>query len=246
MRRSLRLFTVLALVAAPFAVLGCGGGDDDSGTSSDADATAAVRDIQPDAQQRAESVVLQLSDFPTGWRGGPSEDDDEGGEEFRKCISADLSDLTLIGDADSDDFRMGDEVQVSAEVEVVETPEAAAEAATAFDSGITSQEASECFKKYLEESIAEDEDSKGVEVGDVDIGELSFNAPAGIEEAHAYQLSIPLEAQGASVTVYVDFILLRQGDLVATLDAESQGTAFDETIRDGLVNAMAGRMTGGS
>jgi hypothetical protein len=69
------------------------------------DETASARAIEPEAQQRAESVNLTLADFPDGWRvAAPESDDDTGREVFNECISVDDSGLTRIGDAESQDF----------------------------------------------------------------------------------------------------------------------------------------------
>src|SRR5215218_1170176 len=80
---------------------GCGGGD--GGGKGDAGnveskgksrGTASVRAIDPAAQARAESMALVLSDLPDGWRGSPSEDEDDGDAKFRRCIGSDYSDFT--------------------------------------------------------------------------------------------------------------------------------------------------------
>ena len=57
-RWSALLFAVLALLASA-----CGGDQMGGG-----DVGAPVRDIQAEAQETAESIVLELSDFPNGWR----------------------------------------------------------------------------------------------------------------------------------------------------------------------------------
>jgi hypothetical protein len=77
---------VLAVAAA------CGG----NGSGDD---TASGRAIEPEAQQRAESIVLTLADFPNDWRASARESDDTGQKKFNKCIGVDYSGLTRIGEA---------------------------------------------------------------------------------------------------------------------------------------------------
>jgi hypothetical protein len=62
--RPLRALLAAIVVLAVALGAGCGGGGD--GESSDE--TAAVRSVKPEAQERAESMLLQVSDLPPGWR----------------------------------------------------------------------------------------------------------------------------------------------------------------------------------
>ena len=69
-------FFIMRMVAAALVVVltvgsACGGNGSDE--------TASARAIEPEAQQRAESVNLTLADFPDGWRvAAPESDDDTG------------------------------------------------------------------------------------------------------------------------------------------------------------------------
>jgi hypothetical protein len=84
--------------------------------------------IDSEAQARAESMRLQLTDFPDGWRAGePSEEDEEADEAFRDCVGVDFSDFTVIGEASSDDFAMGETATAFSESKVFETEEMAAD-----------------------------------------------------------------------------------------------------------------------
>ncbi len=83
MRRRVILFATLASALVLLAS-GCGGGGGDSGGS---DEGAPVREIQAEAQQTAESIVLELSDFPNGWRASAPEDTQDNSAEFREVPS---------------------------------------------------------------------------------------------------------------------------------------------------------------
>src|SRR5690349_3125033 len=108
-------------VVASAVLLGCGGGggSDDTSTASN----EPKRSIEPQQQARADAMVLELADLPPGWRSStPDESDDA---DFDKCSDADLSKFTKVGDADSQDFAMGEESQISSSVSIYETPEEA-------------------------------------------------------------------------------------------------------------------------
>ena len=124
MRRALVSVGILALTLGLLAS-GCGGSDDGDGGDADSGATgderSATRDIRAEAQRRAEAIVLQLSDFPTGWRASAHESGPDTANEFYECLGADYSRFTITGDADSQDFAMGESTHVESGVRVYET-----------------------------------------------------------------------------------------------------------------------------
>ena len=126
MRRALVSVGILALTLGLLAS-GCGGSDDGDGGETriaappPATRGAATRDIRAEAQRRAEAIVLQLSDFPTGWRASAHESGPDTANEFYECLGADYSRFTITGDADSQDFAMGESTHVESGVRVYET-----------------------------------------------------------------------------------------------------------------------------
>jgi hypothetical protein len=214
------------------------GGDGDSGGSGEAE-----RSIAADAQAHAEAAVLQLSDFPDGWRAAPAEEDEEGQDEFRECIGADYSAFTITGQASSDNFSMGESAQASSQAAVFDTEEGAAGSFDAFEAGMQSEAIHQCVQKQIEESAVTDVD---VEFGDIEVGELSFTPPAGSDEAGAWQLAVPFEIKsgagaGLSLTVFVDFVIVRQGETVILVATSDVFSSFDSELRDDLVAAVAAR-----
>lgn len=238
----MRKLTIPAVVVAFLVATAAGCGGDDDGEGGDGGA-GAERAIEADAQERAEGVVLQLSDFPDGWRGTPSEEEDDGGEEFRECLGVDYSTVTIIGEADSDEFAMGT-AEVSSDAAVWESEAEATKALEEFGAGMESESVNECLKTFIEEE-AEDDD---FEVGDVEVGELSFTPPEGVDDALAYQIAIPVEStsgesEGLSATVYLDFIEFREGDLLVGIQTLDVLSPFDSELRDELLDSLAGRAT---
>jgi hypothetical protein len=227
-----------ALTLSCLAISACGGdGDGNSGGSG------FERTIEPQAQERAESVLLTLSDFPGGWRAGaPEEDDEEGEEAFRDCVGVDYSAFTIIGEAGSDDFAMGETAEASSEAKVFETEEMAAAALAEFAEGMGTEEADACMDDFLGEPEEE------FEITEAELGELSFTPPSSVDDAKAWQLAITIEGQagtqnaGVSVSAYLDLVQLRNGDTVADVSTLDILTPFDPELRDELVAAVAGRL----
>jgi hypothetical protein len=80
-----------------------------------------------------------------------------------------------------------------------------------------------------------------------DVGELSFSPP-DVDEAKAWQIVIPVEitsgvGEGFTPDVYIEQVLLREGDTVARVFTEDVLTEFDEELRNQLVQTVAGRMS---
>jgi hypothetical protein len=232
-----------ALVAAAAAVLvatpACGG----DGGGGGGDDTASASAIEPEAQKRAESIVLKLADFPNGWRASAPEDSG-GQEKFNKCVGADYSGLTKTGDADSQDFAKGDSPSASSDATIFRNDQQAEDEMSKLATGFNRIAAEGCFQDLTEEAL---KDEKGFKLGDVDIGELRFTPP-DVDEAKAWQIVVPVEitsgaAKGFSPDVYLDFVVMREGDAVATVTTEDVFSAFDEDLRNQLVQKVAGRMS---
>jgi hypothetical protein len=232
-----------ALVAAAAAVLvatpACGGGGGGGG-----DDTASEQAIEPEAQKRAESIVLKLADFPNGWRASTPEDDG-GQEEFNKCIGVDLSGLTKIGDADSQDFATsGEPAQASSSAVIYKSDQQAEDAISESGAAMSGSAAEGCFQDFVEQTLKR---GKGVKPGEVDVGELSFTPP-DVDEAKAWQIVILVEitsgaAEGLSPDVYIELVTLREGDMVASVRTQDVLTEFDPELRNQLVQTVADRMS---
>ena len=150
--------------------------------------------------------------------------------------------MTIVGEADSDEFAMGN-AEAASDVAVYESETEATTAFEELEAGMQSESASDCLKEVLEENV-----KSGVEIGDVELGELSFTPPSGVDSARAYQLAISAEStsgadEGMSATVYLDFIDLREGDLIARVQTSNVLSEFDPELRDQLVDTLAGRAT---
>jgi hypothetical protein len=219
---------------------GCAGGD-----GGGADGTAAKRSITAEGQSRAEAALLRLSDFPDGWRASAPEDEDGGGHgEFRRCLATDYSDLTLTGQAVLAHREVLELTKVTSEAGVYASEDEARAAVEEFADGFGG-DVEDCVSATISEALKGDD----VEIGDVDVGELSFTAPSGVDDAGAWQIAVPVEVtsgdvEGLSLTFFLDLIYLRERELVAVLDTEEVGSPLDSELRDELLQAVARRMAG--
>jgi hypothetical protein len=213
------------------------------GTANGDSGGSIQRAIEPEAQQRAESIVLTLSDFPDGWRAEADTAEDEDDEEaFNECVGADYSGLTIIGEAHSDDFWTGETAVVSAVVAVFESEQMAKQAFAERAAGFEDEDANACLPQLFGEPPGD------AELTSAEVGELSFTPPAGVDAADAWQVAVTVEEkagsqnEGLSVTAYADQVMLRSGDTITTVTTTDLGTPFDPELRDELVAAVAGRM----
>lgn len=239
---------MVAVAAALVVVLTVGSACGGNGS----DETASARAIEPEAQQRAESINLTLADFPAGWRASaPESDDDTGREVFNECIGVDYSGLTRIGDAESQDFfAQGGSTQASSAVVILDDEQQAEDAMSKYSEGFGGSAAEDCFQDVIERAVRAEGDNegfKGFKLGEVDIGELSFTPP-DVDEAQAWQIVIPLEStsgagEGLEPNFYLELVLLREGDATARLLTQDVLTEFDRDLREKLIQTLADRMT---
>ena len=233
------LGVILATVSA------CGGGDSGGGGS---DVRTSAEAIEPEAQQRAESIVLKLSDFPTGWRGSAPEGSDDDDDGFRECVGTDYSALTRIADAESHDFSMGESAEVTSDVAIFKDEQQASDALAEFSKGMNGTAAEDCFQDRIEKA-ARDESTGSDEFnfGEVDIGQLNIKRPEKVEDTAAWQIVVPVEitsgvGEGFTPSFYIEYIALREGDAVAYVTTQDSFDPLDSGLRDKLVATTAGRM----
>ena len=83
--------------------------------------------------------------------------------------------------------------------------------------------------------------------GELEMGPLSFTPPAGVDEARAWQIAIPIEGvsgTGLAVTLYADMVALREGDAIVLVQAFDLSRPFDPELRDQFLTTIGGRLVG--
>ena len=113
-----------------------------------------------------------------------------------------------------------------------------------FTEGMSGSGAEDCFQDLVEKAL---KGEKGFKLGEIDVGELSFTPP-DVDEAKAWQIVVPVEitsgvGEGLSANAYLERVLLREGDTVASVTTEDVLTEFDPELRNQLVQTVADRMS---
>ena len=236
----MRVLAAIAALVVLAGVTACGGDGDDAGSGG----TRSKRAIETEAQQRAESTLLLLSDFPDGWRAStPDPDNEKDQEKTRQCMGIDTSDLTIVGEADSKDFKESS-AEASSSSAVYENAAQAEEAMDAYAEGFESAAGEDCLRAAIEEDLSTDE----AELDEVDIGELNVANSPDVEQMRAWQVELSFtvksgDAEGFTPSAYIDLIQLREGESLVQLETYDVLSAFDSELRNTLLERLADRMT---
>jgi hypothetical protein len=178
-------------------------------------------------------------------RSAPSPDE-SGRDKFNECIGVDYSELTRIGDAESQDFAK-DSAEATSDVVIFEDDQQAVDALSEHSDGLSGTTAEDCFQDLVEEAVKEEGNEGDIKLGEIDIGELSFTPP-DVDEAKAWQIEMPVEitsgvGKGFEPSVYIELVTLREGNTTAVLTTQDVLTEFDRDLRDKLVQTLADRMS---
>jgi hypothetical protein len=99
---------------------------------------------------------------------------------LRKCIGADYSRMTIIGQAASKSFTIGRNLGASSSATVFENEPQAQAAVMEFAAGVESAAAKHCISEPLKKNL-----KNGAEIVDVTISRLGLTAPADVAEEKA-------------------------------------------------------------
>lgn len=212
---------------------GCGGDDEGSGPAATSVGSTEEEKSSlsgADAEKLATSMLLRLTDFPTGWRAQPSEDEEgcAGVEELTERYGA-------LAKVDSDDFVHGEAAQVGSGSALFNDAETGREALNYLEGAIQSDEFEECLNDYLGEQADEN-----VTFGDVQVGQVSF--PSLGDRSSAWEVAIPVESQGFSLTAYVDAVYILDSNALSAVVFSDVGSPPDERLREDLSTLVAQRM----
>lgn len=175
-------------------------------------------------QARAKAMLLRQADL-AGFQRQPV----PGADPHVTCAALDESDLTVTGDAESPNWAVSVVFATSAAT-VYAT---ARDAATSWRRG-TSAAGIRCLRAELAKEFVR----QGARV--VSLRPLSF--PSLAQRSSAYRLTLAATAQGQTVRVFVDFVLLAQGRALAGLVLGSALVPPDRELEIRLARTIAGRM----
>jgi hypothetical protein len=217
---------VVALLTSLAALTACGGGGS-KGASTDTSGDKAG----------AEKIVLEQSDFPSGWTAKPhqtSPDDAATKKRFFECVGASDPKPSETADAHSADFTHGQVDQASSEAFFLRTEAEAANSLAALQTGKTV----DCIKTLIQEA-AQKQLSAGTSANDVSAAQLKF--PPLKDGTAAVRVSLTVETGGVNVPVYADVIYFKSGRAVVSLSTVNGGSPMDTKLEESLVHKMAGR-----
>jgi hypothetical protein len=209
----------LALLVLFFVLAACGGDDTSILDASDI-AAQAENDV-------AQSFILTVSDFPSGWSETPVGRDDDTENPFGECDKEPSSGRT--GAAETGNFSQGTAATISQKTAVFVTQE------DAVSSLVLIEQIADCLIEVVNSGKL---DSDEFEYSNATFGTLSF-ASFG-DATDAYRLEIQSKAKsesglGEEEDLYLDIVRVIDGRLgfaIQTLDAESP---FDIATLESIV-----------
>jgi len=192
-------------------------------------AASPKRKYTPAGNAVAKSVLLKLSDLPTGWKASNG----GGGNAHTTCPSfdPDQSDLTSIGKADSG-FESKDGLSSISSIAGVfkNTGQAQTSWNRVVRPGMLT-----CLASILESS-----GTKAAPIKVTSKGKLGLTVPG--HRAAAYRLVADVTSKGQHLNVYLDLIMQGGGQADTVLLVTSVLTAPSPVFESKLASAVAGRL----
>jgi hypothetical protein len=252
---------VVLVVIAASGVAACG--DDDDGATDTAAPTVSAAgpgtgtaeppstaDEEAD-QAAAESALLVLADFPTGWSEVPraelTEAQEEANRRSAECFGVDAPRLVDFGGAfaETGEFTSPSDESVSEAVGLAPTP---ADAEERLES-LRDPDAVRCFRDVTRDAIEnlienppspEQALPEGTTIRDVTVDPLDVS-PAG-EDIVALRATVSLSVDSSTVDVYADLVAVRSGRAVASMEFESEVEPFPIEDTERYIELAAERL----
>lgn len=219
--------------------------------STTTSATSAAFD-KPAALASARRALLTTTDFPAGWKSSPSDNssDNEQDAALAACLHVAPATFGAPGpdgvEVDSPDFAPPGNTGAG----VSEAVDVGTQAKADTEFGVLrSAKLPGCLDTvmgpFLKKSLAKEPSTKTAKVGVPKTTPLSF--PSLGDETDAFTFAIPLEIQGQTATVYVDFVFIRNQNSGVELSFTSVLNPYDlstaETIaRTALAKLIAAKI----
>lgn len=216
---------VVGALAVSFALLAsaCSSGGSDGGKTTKAGSGGTTTTaVDAEAQARADSVDLALSDFPEGWQAAAPAGDDEA-SPIDACDPA-LGDRSVqLARHTTDDFstgsyESGDGVQVAARTAVFEDEDAAKAAVAPFrDTDVIA-----CIDKALKSAYTGS--SQVTVTGTLEKQDADFDVDEAASLSGTYKVAA---GDGSSLAINIGVLVLREGDIATNLVIQTVDPDFD-------------------
>jgi len=224
-----RLMVLLVLVGIGALLVACGGKnstetDPGAGSSSESDRTESTAS-DAEASALVDAALLQLADFPHGWRAEASDDDEED-------VCGDLSEeFDVQAERDSDQFSEGELPAALSAAAALSSDDEAEEALAAWtDPGLM-----ECFADELQSTVEDEGANADASFGELNVGDLG-------DESGATQVVVETETEGVSVDVYVDLIAVRVGPVASFYLFIDVFSPFNTASEEEIVGSAVARV----
>lgn len=246
----MRVRHVLLLVAVSLLTAACASGASSSASSSVPTVTSPGNANTAADKALAEQALLKLSDFPTGWTSKPSS---SGGspdiyKRFASCLHTSLGLLTGTSPrgASSPDFSYTNQNSVSNRVGYESSPARVDEAMNVLREPQLPSCLESALNAYITYTIQHPTNPNstlpsGVSVGNSTVAQMSF--PNVGDQSIAYRVTVPVNANGLSIDIYVDLIAFVKGRAGVEMLFEAVGSPFDSSMEQQLTTLTEGRLT---
>ncbi len=213
---SLMFAGLLALLAA------CGGGDDDSDSADNGAPQKKSPAAARNEDEFARSMLLTVSDFPTGWTETPDDDDEP--SPFDKCLP-DAFKEGRTGRAESGTFSRG-----SSDADIGHVIEVYQDSAQAQKAISTVPETVKCMVAAINDGKLND---KEAEFSKAELGVMSF--PKLGDRTEAFSVKFRAKAKGQSgpfseANGYISFVFVSNGRVAYSVSATDVITAPDADL----------------
>ena len=228
----------------------CGStGSDGNSTDSGSETTVDRPGFEED-KAAAQSALLTLADFPSGWSEVPVEDEtDEGANsEFAACVGSDEGLIDVGGaKASTGDFSGPDgNVTISEGVGIAQTVDEAAAQLTALEEPGVTACLQDAFRDLVSDRIKDPSTFGGTpedySVGEVTLGRLNVT-PVG-DQVVAFRVSVEIKSEEVSVNLFLDNVYARMGRSIVFLQFESALDPYAAEDVDQIVSLAVSRLPG--
>ncbi len=189
---------------------------------------------------KAQSIVITSADVPDFTAEADDNSDEGSPNPLDRCVKN--NPLLTKGDkprgADGTGFTKDDgDLHIGSGAVLAEKEADARQAFSDLKGALVSQ----CVKDGLKTAV-EDAADPGLRVGDV--SDTPLTTPKVTDEVAASRLTVPLEAGGKRLSVFVDLTILRQGRVFGGVYVTGSGSPFPDAERTRLATLVGKRMSG--
>jgi hypothetical protein len=218
-------------IAAALLVVACGSSSKPASTGTTANTSAD--------RSRAQSLVLSESDYPAGWTTTPASTDksDSAAEQKLTACAGGSSKEEQSVTVDGPDATK-DNAQVSSSATIVKTDAAFKKDVDALNSSKLQSCMRDVVTGLVQSSM--DADESGAKVGNVAIAPLSTPTFGAVTKA--FRFTIPVNANGDTTTVYVDFVAFGKDRAEVTLSIANVGEPLDSATEQSLLQKAGAKL----